>query len=57
MSPWCCKSRTGLPDGMFSNKKIPFWVNFGGSLEVMEDVGIFYGHLASFSHFGMLYQE
>jgi hypothetical protein len=21
----------GLPDGLFSNQKIPIWVNFGGS--------------------------
>jgi hypothetical protein len=21
----------GLPDGIFSNQKIPIWVNFGGS--------------------------
>jgi hypothetical protein len=23
-------SKPGLPDGLFSNQKIPIWVNFGG---------------------------
>jgi hypothetical protein len=23
--------QAGLPDGLFSNQKIPIWVNFGGS--------------------------
>jgi hypothetical protein len=23
-------SNAGLPDGLFSNQKIPIWVNFGG---------------------------
>jgi hypothetical protein len=32
-----------LPDGLFSNKKIPIWVNFGGL--GMEKNGIFYGDL------------
>jgi hypothetical protein len=39
--------RPGLPDGMFSNQKIPIWVNFGGNCNV--DVGIFHGFLAYFT--------
>jgi hypothetical protein len=26
-----CASQPGLPDGIFSNQKIPIWVNFGGA--------------------------
>jgi hypothetical protein len=39
----------GLPDGLFSNQKS----KFGKILEgfAMEDVGIFYGHLAHFTVF------
>jgi hypothetical protein len=36
-----CQSR--LPDGMFSNQKSQFWVNFEGL--GMEKVGIFCGQL------------
>jgi hypothetical protein len=38
---------SGLPDGIFSNQKS----QFGQTLEglAMEDVGIFYGHLAYFT--------
>jgi hypothetical protein len=24
-------TRAGLPDGIFTNQKIPIWLNFGGS--------------------------
>jgi hypothetical protein len=24
-----CAAESGLPDGLFSNQKIPIWVNFG----------------------------
>jgi hypothetical protein len=39
-----------LPDGLFSNSKIPIWVNFGGPLNgkgwyVLRSVGIFYNRL------------
>jgi hypothetical protein len=33
-------SRSGLPDGIFSNQKSNFWVNFGA----VKEVGKFYGH-------------
>jgi hypothetical protein len=36
--------RAGLPDGLFSNKKSQFKVNFGGPL----NVGIMYDHLEYF---------
>jgi hypothetical protein len=44
---WCS---TGLPDGLFSNKKFQIWVNFGGLLNgncwyILWPFGIFYGHL------------
>jgi hypothetical protein len=32
------EGRAGLPDGIFSNPKIPIWVNFGGPCN--ENVGI-----------------
>jgi hypothetical protein len=43
------RSRTGLPDGLFSNQKS----NFGKILEghAMEDDGIFYGHSVHFTVF------
>jgi hypothetical protein len=37
----------GLPDGMFSNRKMQIWVNFGGPCNGF--VGIFYGHLVFFT--------
>jgi hypothetical protein len=43
---------TGLPDGIFSNQKAQFGQIFGGLL--MEDVGIFYGHLVILWPFGLL---
>jgi hypothetical protein len=39
----------GLPDGLFSNQKSKFGENLEGL--AMEDVGIFYGHLAPFMAF------
>jgi hypothetical protein len=54
-------SGTGLPDGIFSNRKILIWVNFGGpfngrcwyilclfGLLHIRQFGIFYVHLVSF---------
>jgi hypothetical protein len=50
-------SRAGLPDGIFSNKKILIWINFGGPWNekkllysmaiwnILRPFGIFYGHL------------
>jgi hypothetical protein len=40
---------TGMPDGLFSNQKIPIWVNFGGSCNencgyILCPFGLFYGH-------------
>jgi hypothetical protein len=45
---WCeqCLA-SGLPDGIFSNKKSRFGVILDGL--AMEDVGIFCGHLVSFT--------
>jgi hypothetical protein len=48
--------KPGLPDGIFSNKKIPIWGNFGGSCtgrcwhflaiwSVLRPVVVFCGHL------------
>jgi hypothetical protein len=39
----------GLPDGLFSNQKSKFREILEGL--VMEDVGIFYGHLVHFTVF------
>jgi hypothetical protein len=36
-------------------QKIPFWVNFGWLL--MEDVGIFYGHLVDLRQIGKVYGQ
>jgi hypothetical protein len=38
---------TGLPDGIFQNKKIQIWVILEGL--AMEGVGILYGHLVYFT--------
>jgi hypothetical protein len=43
----------GLPDGLFSNQKIPIWVNFRGpSIEkccyILTPFGIFYGQIGYF---------
>jgi hypothetical protein len=45
-----CDCGPGLPDGLFSNQKC----QFGKSLEslAMENVGIFYDHLAYFTAIG-----
>jgi hypothetical protein len=67
----CCHS--GLPDGLFSNKKIPLWVNFGWKMlvyfmvirNILQSFGIFYGHwvmlwkfgVCIFPRFGILCQE
>jgi hypothetical protein len=40
-------SEPGLPDGLFSNQKIPIWVNFGWPK--MENVDIFYDHSEYFT--------
>jgi hypothetical protein len=45
----------GLPDGIFSNQNSKFWINFWVSECIMEDVGIFYGHLVYFTDFGFFY--
>jgi hypothetical protein len=37
----------GLPDGLYSNQKIPIWVNLVGL--GMENDGIFYGRLEYFT--------
>jgi hypothetical protein len=42
--------RAGLPDGLFSNQKIPIWVNFGGPWNgkcwyILRPFDIFYVHL------------
>jgi hypothetical protein len=43
---------SGLPDGLFTNKKIPIWVKFGGPWNgkcyVLRSFGIFFGHLVYF---------
>jgi hypothetical protein len=77
MSAFFCKnsgreSEAGLPDGLFSNQKVPIWVNFGGSCtenlgtfwSILLPLEIFYGHLVYFvviwyifPRFGILYQE
>jgi hypothetical protein len=51
----------GLPDGFFSNTKVPIWVNFGGPeiekccymyimavRNILQSFGIFYDHLVHF---------
>jgi hypothetical protein len=38
---------SGLSDGLFSNQKSQFWVNFGGLK--LENVDIFYGYLEYFA--------
>jgi hypothetical protein len=45
--------RPGLPEGLFSNQKIPIWVNFGGPyigkcLYILWPLGISYGDLGYF---------
>jgi hypothetical protein len=48
--PFCgTRSDAGLPDGAFSNKKIPIWVNFGGFLQWKMLVCILFGHLVYFT--------
>jgi hypothetical protein len=39
-----------LPDGLFSNQKSQFWKIFEGL--AMENIGIFYDHLVSFTAIG-----
>jgi hypothetical protein len=46
-------SGTGLPDGLFSNQKSKYWVNFGGSCNgrrwhILWTLGLFYGVLLYF---------
>jgi hypothetical protein len=46
-----------LPDGLFSNQKIPILVNFGGPwngkcYNIVWPLGTFYGHLVQFMSFG-----
>jgi hypothetical protein len=50
-----CKKRypAGLPDGILSNQKSQFGLILEGL--AIEDVGIFYGYLVNFPHFGMLH--
>jgi hypothetical protein len=58
--------RTGLPDGLFSNKKIPIWVHVGGPengkcwyvyfmviWNILWSFGIFYGDLEYLRSFGI----
>jgi hypothetical protein len=49
-----------LPDGMYSNPKIPTWVNFGGSCNgrcwySLWQLGPFYGHLVYLWQFGIFF--
>jgi hypothetical protein len=39
--------KAGLPDGLFSNRKIPIWENF--VVLRLQTVDIFYGHLEYFT--------
>jgi hypothetical protein len=46
-------SEAGLPDGLFSNQKYQFWVNFGGTWTgmcwcILWPLEIFYGHSGYF---------
>jgi hypothetical protein len=43
-------SKTGLPDGLFSNQKSPIWVNLEGL--AMENVDKSYDHLVYFTAIG-----
>jgi hypothetical protein len=43
------EAEPGLPDGLFSNQKIPIWVNFGGSCNgLVHFMGLFYDYWVYF---------
>jgi hypothetical protein len=49
-----------LPDGIFSNQKIPIWVNFGGSKigrcwYILRTCGLFHGHLIYLVDFNVIW--
>jgi hypothetical protein len=61
-------SNPGLPDGFFSDQKLPIWVYFGGPWNgkccylyilvignIWQQLGIFYGHLVILRSFGIYF--